>query len=385
VSGGAPTAADFRTPPAGSPAQAPPAAAPAAPPAAPAQPAQPAQNAGGGERQNDLGANGGGQNAPTGQNASGQNGSSMQNESDMQNGGVGQNASGQNETGLNGAENSGVNETDLNGRAYWGEDDTENLNMVFLDVGQADATLIKSGQQTILVDAGSDGQAIVAKLGELGISHIDLFVVSTWNTRMAGGVRGILGNLDVGEVWVSEEVPANFALESISEYIDRQEVITTNPKAGDTRKIGDITLEVYNPQEQEYLDYPQANAIVMRVDFGKFCAFLPSDLEQELEQPIVGRLGEKKCAVYKWGNNGAGRPQASVLFNKISPSDVIISVGQNDLGLPSSTTLQRISIARAGIYRTDLDGNIYVNASMNGAYSIETGLDLKNISGRINN
>jgi len=260
------------------------------------------------------------------------------------------------------------------------EPEVENMHMLFLDVGFGDSTLIKAGKRVILVDAGADGQTVSTRLAELNITDIDLLVISSWDDEKIGGVRIILRDFKVGEVWTSQEVPANFIFDSIKDYIDKHEVLLTHPKIGDKYHYGDIEIDVYNPQKEEYLNYADANSIVMRVNFGDFCAFLPSDLEQVMEQPVVNALDDKTCAVYKWRNNGEGRPNPSILFDKVSPSDTIISVGPNEFGYPSSTTIQRLGIARNGIYRTDIDGDIYVNAKKDGTYIIEPENDLRNLS-----
>lgn len=257
---------------------------------------------------------------------------------------------------------------------------TQNMHMLFLNVGYGDATVIKAGKRIILIDTGADGQSVSAKLAELDITDIDLLIISTWDDQKVGGVRTILRDFEVSEVWMSKQTPANYMYELIESSVQKQEVLITHPKNGENYTYGDIFLEVYNPQEEEYLDYANANSIAIRVSFDDFCAFLPSDLEQALEQPAIGTLDSRTCAVYKWRSNGEGRPEPSVLFDRVSPSDVVISVGPNSDGRPSSTTIQRLGIARVGIYRTDIDGNVYVNATRNGRYVIEPMNDLQNLS-----
>jgi len=248
----------------------------------------------------------------------------------------------------------------------------ENMEMIFLDVGYGDATLIRAEKNVILIDSGADAQTVADKLTQVGVSQIDLLIISSWDAQKTGGVRTIIRDFKVNEIWLVQDIPENFQFESIREYIDRQEIIFVNPKAGQKFDYENIELEVFNPQEEEFLNNAEANSIVLRVSYGEFCAFLPSDLEQEVEALVISRLDNRTCPIYKWRNHGEARPNPSVLFDRISPKDVVISVGPNSDGYPSATTIRRLGIARVGIYRTDLDSDIFVNASFNGTYVIDS-------------
>jgi beta-lactamase superfamily II metal-dependent hydrolase len=205
----------------------------------------------------------------------------------------------------------------------------------------------------------------------MNITKIDLLIITSWDDQKVEKITQVIREFEIDEVWTSEKIPQKIYYEQISENLRQLAVVTKNPKAGQQYKFDDLIIDVYNPQEIEYDDNAEANSIVLRLGYGDFCAFLPSDLDAT-EPQVLSVYDDKKCPIFKMRNNGEARPQASVLFDKISPLDVIISVGQNEYGYPSSTTLQRLSIAKVGIYRTDLDGDIRVNAGYDGSYLIYT-------------
>ncbi len=247
----------------------------------------------------------------------------------------------------------------------------EKINITFLDVGHADATLVQIPDKNILIDAGSQKIDLIEKLQMMNLTKIDLLIISSWDEQKVEKVSQVIREFEVDEVWTSEKIPQKISYEQISGSLRQLAVVTNNPKAGQQYKFEELIIDVYNPQEIEYDDNSEANSIVLRLSYGDFCAFLPSDLDAT-EPQVLSIYDDKKCSVFKMRNNGEARPQASVLFDKISPLDVIISVGQNEYGYPSSTTLQRLSIAKVGIYRTDLDGDIRVNAGYDGDYLIYT-------------
>ena len=67
----------------------------------------------------------------------------------------------------------------------------QQLELRFIDVGQADAVLVREGGKTALIDAGSSGD-IVARLRALDVDTIDLAVASHNHADHIGGLRSVL-------------------------------------------------------------------------------------------------------------------------------------------------------------------------------------------------
>ncbi|MFH1306078.1 MAG: MBL fold metallo-hydrolase [Candidatus Micrarchaeota archaeon] len=312
------------------------------------------------------------------QNNTNQTGSEMNNT--FWEGGIeinGNESNGNDTIGINESAGEG-NETSANeseGGIYWG--DSGNLEILFFDVGHGDATLVRTGEFTMLIDAGPTDMAgnLTNMLKEAGVEEIDVLVISTWAPEKIGGVKTIFKRFSVHEVWRSEEVPMGWVYEDTEDYIERQEVMVKNLKAGEVVEKGVLEIEIFNPQEKESENYPEANSIVMRLNYGEFCVVLPAYLEHKMEALVMDGIGHKECPVFKWRSHGDARPEPSVLFDRVNPDDVIISVGQNDEELPDPTTLSRLSIARVGVWRTDLDKNIYINATEFGEYVISGNAD----------
>ncbi|MFN3909837.1 MAG: hypothetical protein ACK4J0_01215 [Candidatus Anstonellaceae archaeon] len=254
------------------------------------------------------------------------------------------------------------------------------LEIYFFDVGFGDATLIRTKFSTILIGTGSEfsSAALVEKLRSLGVKKIDELILDSWLDTKIGGAKLILKRFPINRVWVSKEIPSLFKAQEVYSLIKQNNILIYNPVIGDKVNFQDLSLEVYNPQVKEYVNHPEANAIVLKIVYGNFCLFLPSDIEQEIEPVIVSNLDKSSCSLYKWRKNGEGRPTPSILFNNLAPKDVIISVGPTSKGeYPSKTTLTFLSIAKVGVYRTDIDKDIFVNVSKTGSYHISKKANLE--------
>src|SRR5207247_9618874 len=76
-------------------------------------------------------------------------------------------------------------------RALTGPISAQQLEIRFLDVGQGDAALIRSGTKTLLIDAaGSAG--VVSYLHAFHIDTIDLVIASHNHADHIGGLSGVL-------------------------------------------------------------------------------------------------------------------------------------------------------------------------------------------------
>ncbi|MDQ3782440.1 MAG: ComEC/Rec2 family competence protein, partial [Actinomycetota bacterium] len=77
--------------------------------------------------------------------------------------------------------------------------------VVFLDVGQGDAILLRDPQGTVaLVDGGPDPVVLTAALRRHGVGAIDLVIVTHGDADHAGGLEDVLDQREVGEIWHPE-------------------------------------------------------------------------------------------------------------------------------------------------------------------------------------
>ena len=249
------------------------------------------------------------------------------------------------------------------------------LDLIFYDVGFGDATLAQSDNFTMLIDTGTpnSSESLAQSLLQRDVSKIDVLLISSWDVGKLGGLDSIFRRFTVSEIWVPHDPPDNRVFDYPWLAMHQIAVPIRNVSVGDSFQFGPVSLELFNPPQKPYSQSPQANSAVLRLTYHSFCAFMPGDIEDEQQAPLVGLLGDSKCAVYKWPYHGQGRPQVPLFFSKLHPSDVIISVGPNSQGLPSPTTLERLRLANTHIWRTDIQGDLSIHVSQNGSYQITAG------------
>ena len=104
----------------------------------------------------------------------------------------------------------------------------DKLNIFFLDVGQADASLIIYNDKTMLIDAGnvSDGDKIVDCIKGLGIKKLDYVIGTHIHEDHVGGMYKIVDGIKIDKISIEEFLK----LEEVEQHLLLYHVITTKIK-----------------------------------------------------------------------------------------------------------------------------------------------------------
>ena len=255
------------------------------------------------------------------------------------------------------------------------------FEIYFFDVGFGDATLIRTKDYAMLIDTGQTGvnsrygnDTLVEMLKKLNVGIIDTLMISSWEPEKISGVNDILEEYNINEIWHDGQIPTYGKQKEAYESIKRYNFLEIIPITGMKIQRDILEFEFYNPQKEKHNE-KNADSIVMSINYNDFCVFFPGEIEHDVEVLVVDRNEIiKECPIYKWRGHGAGWGESSILYDRVGSKNVVISVGQNRQDLPSNTTLERLTIAKKNIYRTDKNGHIYVNITNNSTFNIYTDL-----------
>lgn len=234
------------------------------------------------------------------------------------------------------------------------------LEVHFLDVGQAHATLLRTPNCAVLVDGGNveDGSTLVSYLRAEGIERIDLVVGTHAHEDHIGGLAAVLARFDVGTVWcpVTEYEGKPFA--DFKKYAKEQRLELEMPVLDKTYELDGLFMTVLGPRA-EYPDNPNNTSIVLRFDYGE-CSFLISgDAERESENAILDAGCDVDVGVILAGHHGSNTSNSYRWLLETSPQTAIISCGvNNDYGHPHEEVMSRFADAEIDVLRTDMQGHI---------------------------
>lgn len=273
------------------------------------------------------------------------------------------------------AENHGASETrfpkdgthdgwdgDISDISEYEETSPCNLTLRFIDVGQADCTLIQSGTHTMLVDGGniSDGPLVVEYLRSIGVEHLEYVVGTHAHEDHIGGLDDILSELQVDMVmlpYTTTNPNGTYTyLKNAAKYAD---VPTIFPEAGRTYELGDAKWTIlscdYAADETNENEY----SIVIMVTYGATKFLLMGDAEIPNEQAILASGYDVTADVLRIGHHGSTTSSCQEFLDAVNPKAAIISVGlDNEYFHPAPSTISRIDDHDIAIMRTDQDGTI---------------------------
>ncbi len=228
--------------------------------------------------------------------------------------------------------------------------------IVACDIGQGDALLVRSAGVVALIDTGPAPAPLARCLADLGISHIDLLVLTHFDLDHRGGVAAVQGR--VGEVLHGpiDGLDDARGLEHLAAGGAR----ITSAVRGMTGMLGESRWRVLWPRATT----APGNDGSVAVDFrggGVPTSLFLGDLSEAGQQAMAADAPLlASYQVVKVAHHGSA-DQDPTLYERIHPSLSIVSVGaDNDYGHPRAETLDMLDALHSRIVRTDQEGMIAV-------------------------
>jgi competence protein ComEC len=235
------------------------------------------------------------------------------------------------------------------------------LRITFLDVGQGDATLIQRREAAILFDTGPPDGPIVTRLRRAGVRRLDLLAVTHAQDDHDGGAAAVLRAMPVGIVLDGRDGVRDGAGARMAAEARRRSVRLVIPRAGQTVRVGGVTIRVLWPGAAPALREsgadPNERAIVAEAKADAVRVLLTADAESD----VLARLDLEPVDVLKVSHHGSADPGLPAVLGRLQPRLAAIEVGRNNrYGHPAASTVRALASAGAAVMRTDRDGSIRV-------------------------
>ncbi|MDX2175821.1 MAG: ComEC/Rec2 family competence protein [Candidatus Sumerlaeia bacterium] len=240
------------------------------------------------------------------------------------------------------------------------------LTVWFLDVGQGDAILLRTGDgRFALVDAGREGQA-ARWLEALRVRRLDWMALTHADADHIGGAVAVLDAAEVAAVLDAGGMAETAVFGELRARLLHADAIASSLARGDRFRFGHppVEVEVLHPTERFLAEGSARNdaSLVLRVSVaGRAAALLTGDAELEAEADILAAGADVAAPILKAGHHGARAATGDALLAAARPAVVVASAGAgNNFGHPSPEVLARASAAGAEVWRTDRDGAVRV-------------------------
>lgn len=233
------------------------------------------------------------------------------------------------------------------------------LEVEFVDVGQADCTLIRHQDHNILIDAGnnSDGKLLVKYFQDMGITKFDYIVGTHPHEDHIGGLDDIINNFDVEHILMPDVTTNTKTFQEVLEAIEKKNLTIEVPIIDETFKVGDLTFKtIYTGTNPEDLN---SDSIILRMDYKNNSYLFTADITGEVEETLLDK--DIDVDIYKVAHHGSTYSNTYNFLEKVTPEYAIIQLGKdNEYYYPHIKAINRIKKHTDKIYMTSEKGTIII-------------------------
>lgn len=192
---------------------------------------------------------------------------------------------------------------------------SNNLEIIYFSVGNADATLIKApNNEYFLIDTGKTSylngttqakNIIIKYLQDKGIKNINSLILTHYDSDHAGGTIDILGNLNVENVYVTNIAEDTQLTENITKFMQENDIkATTTENILEIFNKNNFKITIIQPIGNKIISENQKSLIIHCKNNNKNILFmgdgdihsynsLPNEYKQNISILRVGHHGAK--------------------------------------------------------------------------------------------
>lgn len=244
------------------------------------------------------------------------------------------------------------------------------LQVTFLDVGQADAVLVRwPGGRSMLVDAGGFRSASAFDIGSrvvapalwaLGVRRLDVLAISHGDPDHVGGALSVVRDFAPREVWEGVPVPPDASMRALRRGAERAGAWWRTLSVGHAMEIDGVTVRVWHPPPPDWERQRVRNddSLVLELTFKRVSVLLPGDISREVERALAPRLAPSGLRILKVPHHGSSSSSSALFLGAVRPDLAVLTVGRGTF--VAREVLAAYRAAGATLFRTDRDGAVTI-------------------------
>lgn len=246
------------------------------------------------------------------------------------------------------------------------------LEIHVIDVGQGDSILLRSGDQTMLVDTGlrESGDEVSAYLQAQGIRRLDRLLITHDHSDHSGGLRRVLKDIDTDVLMLYDGGDREGGYLLAGELAGDSDCDVAFVEKGQQFPLGEAVVKVVFPHAGYDSDDLNDESVVLLVECAGKRVLLTGDSTAAAELLYTEDL--PGIDVLKVAHHGSGGSSSEELLRAIAPRVALISCGlNNDYGHPHQRVMGTLEDLECAVYRTDRQGTLTVTVK-DGDISVDT-------------
>lgn len=241
------------------------------------------------------------------------------------------------------------------------------LHLIFCDVGQGDAILVRTptGAQ-ILIDGGPDNSVLscLGKAMPFFDRTLELVVLTHPQADHFTGLVSVLENYQVEKVLRTQAVNST---EEFKEFLEAE----LTEKAAKFEAKSNLTINLDEKLSGKIIWPPKSIlgptsdlndlSIVLRLNYGNFCAMFTGDATNDVWYELAAQGSLSSCFLLKVAHHGSKNATNPEFLEIVKPKIALVSAGKNNrYGHPHGEVLEELTKRQIRVLATAEIGTIEI-------------------------
>lgn len=237
---------------------------------------------------------------------------------------------------------------------------TENFGFSVLKVGQADAIIMQTANNCVIIDCGEkgDGKKILEYLEENKITSVSKLFITHFDKDHVGGAAKVINNVNVEEIVTPCYKGTSGEYEN---FLSAAESKGLSPFEIDENRsfiLDDVLFEVFPPQKKTYKEGDNDFSLLISVTHGKNRFLFTGDAEEERTAEILKTV-KGEYTFLKVPHHGRFNQKTEALINSIKPRYAVITDSEKNPA--EEATLNALEGSGCRVYETK-NGDVFVSS-----------------------
>ena len=230
-----------------------------------------------------------------------------------------------------------------------------------IDINQGDCTLIRVGDNAMIIDAGNNGYGTQVRryIEKLGIEKLDYVIGTHPDSDHIGGLDVVIYNFECGKIFMPDCSKDTKTYDDVIQIVKNKNYKITSPKVGETYKLGEAKFTIIAPLHYDYDDNYNDCSISIMLEYGNNKFLFTGDCEEAAETDLIESGYDLDADLFKAAHHGSNTANTYEFLEAVTPKYCVISCGEgNTYHHPHAEVLNNLRAMQVKVFRTDEQGTV---------------------------